>query len=76
MVTKKDFFQYMSSLYDEDYNDDDSYKTLKSILRVKDKDYIKELESITQLNTKERLAYRYALAANGRELTPRQVCTI
>jgi hypothetical protein len=73
MVTKKDFFQYMSSLYDEEYSDDDSYKTLKSILKVKDKDSIKELENITQLSPKDRLRYRYALAANGKELTPRQV---
>lgn len=73
MVTKKDFFQYMSSLYDEDYNDDDAYKTLKSILKVKDHDSIKELEHVTQLNKKERLQYRFALAANGKELTPRQV---
>lgn len=73
MITKKDFFQYMSSLYDEDYNDDDAYKTLKSILKVKDNDSIKELEHITKLNTRERLQYRFALAANGRELTPRQV---
>ena len=33
MVTKKDFFQYMSYLYEEDYKDTDTYSTLKKILK-------------------------------------------
>lgn len=73
MVNKREFFQYMSELYDEDYRDDDTYKVLKSILKIKDKNYISELKDLTVMNKRERLAYRHALAANGKELTPRQV---
>lgn len=73
MVNKKDFLAYMSELYDDEYDGDDLYKVMKSILRIKDNDYIKELEHLTIMNTKERLAYRHALAANGKELTPKQV---
>jgi hypothetical protein len=73
MVNKREFFEYMSTLYDEDYKDDDTYKTMKSILKVKDKNYINELKDLTTMSKRERLAYRHALAANGKELTPRQV---
>lgn len=73
MVNKREFFEHMSELYDEDYRDDDTYKTLKKIIKVKDEEKLKELKNITVMNKRERLAYRYALAANGKELTPRQV---
>lgn len=73
MINKRDFFAHMSEVYEEDYNDNDTYKTLKSIIKVKDDEKLKELRNITNLNTKERLAYRHAMAANGKELTPRQV---
>jgi hypothetical protein len=73
MVNKKDFFAYMSELYDEEYSDNDSYKALKSIIKVKDSSQIEELKSLVSMNTKDRLLYRYALASNGKELTPRQV---
>lgn len=73
MVNKREFFEYMSTLYDEDYKDDDTYKTMKSILKIKDKSYINELKDLTTMTKRERLAYRHALAANGKELTPRQV---
>jgi hypothetical protein len=73
MVTKKDFFQYMSYLYEENYKDTDTYSTLKKILKVKDPDQLKELSDIITMNGKQRLAYRHALAANGKELTPLQV---
>jgi hypothetical protein len=63
----------MSTLYDEDYKDDDTYKTMKSIIKIKDKNYINELKDLTTMTKRERLAYRHALAANGKELTPRQV---
>jgi hypothetical protein len=73
MVNKREFFEYMSTLYDEDYKDDDTYKTMKSIIKIKDKNYINELKDLTTMTKRERLAYRHALAANGKELTPRQV---
>lgn len=73
MVNKRDFFAHMSEVYDEDYKDDDTYKTLKSIMRTTDNSKITELRELILMNKKERLAYRRALAANGKELTPRQV---
>lgn len=73
MVNKREFFAHMSEIYDEEFKDDDTYRTLKKIMRVKDDDKLKELKDITGMNKKERLAYRYAMAANGKELTPRQV---
>lgn len=63
----------MSEVYGEDYNNNDTYKTLKQIIRVKDEEKLLELKSITNYNKKQRLAYRHAMAANGKELTPRQV---
>jgi hypothetical protein len=73
MVNKRDFFQYMSYLYEEDYRDMDTYKALKSIMKVKDEDQLKELKELITMTGKERLAYRMALASNGKELTPLQV---
>jgi hypothetical protein len=73
MVTKKEFFTYMSSMYNEDFDDDDIYKTFKSIVKLKDRDQIKQLKDLTLMNKQERLLYRHSLAANGKEFTPRQV---
>lgn len=73
MINKREFFSYMSSLYDEEYTDDDTYKTLKSIMRTSDNKTIKELRELILMNKKERLIYREALASNGQELTPRQL---
>lgn len=73
MINKKDFFAHMSAVYEEDYIDIDTYKTLKQIVKVKDEEKLVELKNITNMNKRERLAYRHAMAANGKELTPRQV---
>lgn len=73
MINKKDFFAHMSELYDEDYTNNDIYKTLKSIVKIKDRSQIKELRELLDMNKQERLAYRFALAAHGKELTPKQV---
>jgi len=73
MINKQDFFTYMSVLYEEDYQDADAYKTLKQVLRIKDKSQIKELKDLINMDKSKRLLYRHALAANGKELTPRQV---
>lgn len=73
MINKREFFSYMSSLYDEEYTDDDTYKTLKSIMRTSDDIKINELRELILMNKKERLIYRQALASNGKELTPRQL---
>lgn len=73
MVNKQDFFTYMSALYEENYNDPEAYKTLKQVLKIKDKTQLKELKSLVGMDKYERLAYRHALAANGKEFTPRQI---
>jgi len=73
MVNKKEFFQYMSDLYSEEYKDNEGYKTLKKILKITDLDKILELEEITEFNKDQRLVYRENLANNGKELTPFQV---
>ena len=73
MVTKRDFFQYMSYMYEENYKDNETYNTLKKMMKVKDKEQLKELSDLIIMTGKERLAYRHALAANGKEFTPLQV---
>lgn len=73
MINKREFFAHMSEIYEEDFNDDDVYRTLRKIIKVTDEEKLQELKNITTMNKRERLAYRYAMAANGKELTPRQV---
>ena len=73
MVTKKEFFTYMSSIYEEGCQDDELYKAFKAIIRLDNSKQLKELKELTLMNKKERLLYRYSLAANGKELTPLQV---
>lgn len=73
MVNKQDFFTYMSMLYEEDYQDSDAYKTLKQVLRIKDKTQLEELKDLVKMDRPKRLLYRHALASNGKELTPRQL---
>jgi hypothetical protein len=73
MVTKRDFFDYMSYLYEQEYKDVDTYNVLKKIIKITDRSQIKELEDIIIMNKKQRLAYRHSLASNGKELTPLQV---
>lgn len=60
-------------MYNEDYKDEELYKAFKSIIKLDNKSQIKELRDLTKMDTKERLLYRYSLAANGKEFTPLQV---
>jgi hypothetical protein len=73
MVNKKDFFDYMSAVYNEEYSNIDTYRTLKKIIKLKDESQIDELKSLVLMNNRQRLLYRHAMAANGKELTPRQL---
>lgn len=73
MITKKEFFLYMSELYEEPYTDSEAYRAYKEIINCTDKSKLRELRPLPKMKTKERLAYRHALAANGKELTPRQL---
>lgn len=73
-VTKKDFFQHMSTVYKEKYKDNDGYNVLLEILEAADDQEIyNELKSLTKMDKADRLLYRYQLAVNGKEMTPRQV---
>jgi len=73
MVTKKEFFSYMSAMYNEDYQDEELYQAFKTIVKLNNTSQIKELKDLTTMDKRERLLYRYSLAANGKELTPLQV---
>jgi hypothetical protein len=72
MVTKKEFSDYMTEMYgDEEYTD--LYKSFKTFSKIKDRGQIRELKDLVKMSPQRRLVYRYALAANGKELTPKQV---
>jgi hypothetical protein len=49
MITKKEFFLYMSELYEEPYTDSDSYRAYKEIVNCTDKSKLKDL--VTDLKT-------------------------
>lgn len=73
-VTKKDFFDYMSSIYGEKYNDANAYKTLLEIIeRSNDDKFLVDMYELTIMNKRQRLIYRNQLAVNGKEFTPRQI---
>lgn len=72
MITKKEFSDYMTEMYgDEDYSD--LYKSFKTFAKMKDHGQIKELRDLVHMDKRKRLIYRHALAANGKELTPKQL---
>lgn len=73
MITKQEFFLHMSEIFEEDYKDTEGYRTFKEISNLKNKSQIKEMRDLTEMDRKTRLAYRHALAANGKELTPKQL---
>jgi hypothetical protein len=73
MITKQEFFLHMTELFEEDYTDTEGYRTFKEISNLKNKTQIKEMRELTEMDRKTRLAYRHALAANGKELTPKQL---
>lgn len=73
-VTKKDFFEHMSNKYKEKYKDNDGYNVLLEIIEAaEDSTIYKELKSLTRMDKADRLLYRYQLAVNGKEMTPKQV---
>lgn len=72
MITKKEFTDYMTEMYgEEDYSD--LYKSFKSFSKVKDSSQIKELRDLTKMTKPQRMRYRNAMAAHGKELTPTQL---
>lgn len=73
MVTKREFFDYMSKIYDEKYKNEEAYVLFKSISTMKDKNQLNEFHDMTLMTKHKRLQYRYALAIGGKELTPHQV---
>lgn len=73
MITKQEFFLRMSELFEEEYSDTEGYRTFKEISNLKNKSQIKEMRDLIQMDKATRLMYRHALAANGKELTPKQL---
>lgn len=74
MITKKELFKYMSEIYQEKFNDSNSYVIFKEILEMTDPKQLKELAELLNMDEQQRLKYRYALSSVAlRELTPHQV---
>lgn len=73
-ISKKDFFQYMSALYEEKYKDNEAYEILVDIIkRADDPKFLNKMRELAEMNIKERLQYRYAMAVQGKEFTPTQI---
>jgi 3-dehydroquinate dehydratase len=73
-ISKKDFFQYMSALYEEKYKDNEAYEILVDIIkRADDAKFLNKIKELAEMNTKEKLQYRYAMAVQGKEFTPTQI---
>lgn len=73
MINKKEFFDHMSTIYDDEYDGNNLYRTLKSLVKIKNNDQIQNLREMVLMDHEQRLFYRSELAANGKELTPTQV---
>jgi hypothetical protein len=73
-VSKTDFFKYMSALYQDKYKDNEAYTVLLDIIkRADDAALVKKMRELADMNTKEKLQYRYAMAVQGKEFTPIQI---
>jgi hypothetical protein len=73
MLTKKQLFDYISDKYGEPYKSNDAYEAYKEVYNLTDGIKINEMRKIVNMSPKARLLYRYALASNGKELTPKQL---
>jgi hypothetical protein len=70
-VSKREFFKYMSALYEDKYRDNDSYQILLDILsKADDIKFLNKMRELADMDLKERLHYRYAMAVQGKEFTP------
>jgi len=73
-ITKKEFFQYMSALYEDKYRDNDAYKILLDIIkRADDPKFLDNIKELANMTARERLQYRYTMAVRGNEFTPIQI---
>ena len=73
-ITKRAFFKYMSALYEDKYNNDEAYDILMDILkRSDDPKFLNRVRELAEMDTRQRLQYRYAMAVQGKEFTPTQV---
>lgn len=73
-ISKKQFFEYMSALYEDKYRDNEAYTILLDIIkRSDDPKFVKQIRELANMTVKERLQYRYAMAVNGKEFTPTQI---
>lgn len=73
-VSKQDFFKYMSALYEDKYKDNEAYSVLLDIIkRSDDANLVKKMRELADMDHKEKLQYRYAMAVQGKEFTPVQI---
>lgn len=73
-ISKQQFFKYMSALYEDKYRDNEAYDVLVDIIRRgEDAIFVKKMRELADMNTKEKLQYRYAMAVQGKEFTPLQI---
>lgn len=73
-ISKRDFFKYMSALYEEKYKDNEAYDILVDIIkRADDPKFLNKIRELAEMNSRERLQYRYSMAVQGKEFTPTQI---
>lgn len=73
-LSKKEFFQYMSALYEEKYKNNEAYDILVDIIKRADEaKFLNRIRELSEMNEKERLQYRYSMAVQGKEFTPTQI---
>ena len=73
-ISKKEFFEYMSALYEDKYRDNEAYKILLDIIkRAEEPKFVKQIQELASMTTRERLHYRYTMAVMGKEFTPLQI---
>lgn len=73
--TKKDFYEHISKKFNTTYKDPNGYMELLDVIQqaTADDSIFMELAELTLMNKADRLIYRYAMACQGREMTPYQV---
>jgi hypothetical protein len=73
-ITKRAFYKYMSALYEDKYKNEEAYQILIDIMnRADDPKFLNRVRELAEMDTKERLQYRYAMAVQGKEFTPTEV---
>ncbi len=72
--TKKSFYEYMSTRFNRNYKDAETYEALLEIIAdARDESNFMDLAELTLMNRTDRLIYRNKRACEGTEMTPAQV---